>query len=659
LDGVQNVTSLTNIIEIRGGEYGLEIGTLVDVYDLPDSDEELNILRGRVGSNDLYLGNLVSADGTACTIIFGLQEDADVEHVASSVRDVVGSLNLPENIYYTGNPMLVTAISNLISRDMLRLIPITFVILSIVLFLGFRSYLGVLLPLFIAGMAILWTIGIMVLGGFQMSMVSSNIPILLLAVGSAYSIHVVNRIRIENSRDSLIPSIRKATTYILIPVFLSAITTAAGFASFTFGAYLEMIRDYGLFTALGTLISCLLSLTLVPALLSFLPEDSSVLAAHRSEGSFLSRSILAPIHRLLINHPRTILWVWGFLMLCGMVGVFMIKREIDIKDYFRKNNPTRVAEEIMTEKFGGTKPVFVLFKGDVQDPVFLKAMIDMEVYMEQSPDILTTQSIADLIVDLNSAIGNGDGIPENRALVEQLWFLIDGNEYLDRLVTPELDQALIISKFISPDNQSKIVFADYMNNYIDSLNTNGYEISITGMPFVDVTMDRSLVRSQMSSLTIALVFVIVIIGIFLRSIKSGLQAAIPIIATVLTLFGVMGFAGIPLNIGTVLVSSVALGIGIDYSIHIISHFNSALKKGKSVDESLADAILVSGKAIVINVVSVAAGFLVLLFSEMVPLEYFGMLVAISMLGSGLGSLTLLPVILILSTRRRLEGSLSE
>ena len=117
------------------------------------------------------------------------------------------------------------------------------------------------------------------------------------------------------------------------------------------------------------------------------------------------------------------------------------------------------------------------------------------------------------------------------------------------------------------------------------------------------------------------------------------------------LFGVMGFAGIPLNIATVLVASIAMGTGIDYSIHVISHFNSHIKEGSTISDALDETIAVSGKAIFINVISVTAGFLVLLFSEMVPLQYFGLLVSLSMVGSGLSALTLLPVILILAHRK--------
>ena len=154
------------------------------------------------------------------------------------------------------------------------------------------------------------------------------------------------------------------------------------------------------------------------------------------------------------------------------------------------------------------------------------------------------------------------------------------------------------------------------------------------------------------SLSIALIFVVVFVGIILRSFSSGIYATLPIFAAIIILFGVMGFAGISLNMATVLVASVALGIGIDYSIHVISHFNHTYKITKDAVKAIEDTIMISGKAIIINVTSVSAGFLVLIFSDMVPLQYFGFLIALSMLGSSQGALTLLPVILILVHRKK-------
>ena len=195
-----------------------------------------------------------------------------------------------------------------------------------------------------------------------------------------------------------------------------------------------------------------------------------------------------------------------------------------------------------------------------------------------------------------------------------------------------------------------------MEDFIRENSREDCQIEITGMPFVDITMDRSLINSQLGSISIAIIFVIIIVGLMLRSLINGLYASIPIIAAIIILFGVMGLTGISLNIATVLVASVALGIGIDYSIHIISHFNEIYTKTGLLEKSINDTLMISGNAIIINVISVSAGFLVLVFSEMVPLQYFGILIAISMISSSLGALTLLPAILIIINKNKKSSS---
>ncbi len=651
-EGISSVTSLTSIIDIKGDEYGVEIGDLVDEDDLPSTPAELENLRERVLSREMYRGVIVSEDGTASLIIFTLFEDADEKTVAEAVKEKVSSMDLPEKIYFSGSPMMVTYIADLISADLKRLIPLSFLLIAFILLLGFRTLRGVVLPLLTAAIAIIWTIGIMVLGGFKMSMISNNIPIILLAVGSAYTIHVLNRINQCREKDTR-KALTLALSFIIIPVILAALTTIIGFISFVFGAYLSMIRDFGIFTALGTFFTAILSIFFVPAIISAFSWNAKDPAKQyeKYRKSILSEKVLAPLKTLLFLHPKNILLTWGVLIILSIGGTFMIKRSVNIQEYFRKGNPTRMAEEIMVKKFGGSKPIFVYFRGDMQSPEVLKTMMKAEEYMKQSPDITSTQSVADLIAEIMDVIGEGKIIPDEKDKIEQLWFLLEGNTIMPQFVNDDLTEGIILSKFVSPDNKSKIAFSKYMDKFIKENSTNDCLIQITGMPFVDVTMDKSLIRSQLISLSLAIIFVIFIVGLILSSFKSGIYSTLPIVAAIMILFGVMGFAGISLNIGTVLVASVALGIGIDYSIHIISHFNDSYKKTGDIQAALEDIIMISGKAIFINVSSVAVGFLVLLFSELVPLQYFGLLIALSMVGSSLGALTLLPVILILVNRK--------
>ena len=651
IEGISSVSSLSNIINIKGGDSGIEVGGLVDEYNLPKTEEDFKLLRENIESNEMYKGSIVSEDMTSTLIIFTLEDDANVNTVARNVIDKTQELHLTEKLYYIGSPMLITYIAEQMKNDLTKLLPLAFLLIAIILFFSFRSASGVLLPLITAVISIVWTLGAMSLLGYSMSMISNNIPIILLAVGSAYTIHVVNRINALQGTDE-INIISTALNYIMIPVFLAAITTIIGFVSFIFGAYLEMIVEFGIFTAFGTFIACLISIFFVPAVIQIFQKGDKGTKVKLVKNTFLSNLILVPIKNVLFKNPKLILGMWLLVLGISILGTFSIKRSVDIQEYFKKGNPTREAERIMVEKFGGTKPVFVHFTGNMQNPEVLKTMMATSDYMEKSPDIYTSMSVAKLIAEINLAIMGHREIPEEQDMIEQLWFLLDGNETMKRFVSEDLTEGIIISKFKSPDNQAKKEFAAYMDLFIQENSSETCKIQITGMPFVDITMDRSLINSQLGSISIAIIFVIIIVGLILRSALNGLYASIPIIAAIIILFGVMGITGISLNIATVLVASVALGIGIDYSIHIISHFNETFKQTNNIERAIEDAILISGKAIIINVISVSAGFLILIFSDMVPLQYFGILIALSMVSSSLGALTLLPAILILIHRKK-------
>ena len=651
-DGVSTVTSLTNILDIKSSEWGIEIGKLVDEYNLPNKQSQLDSLKNYVFSKEMYKGAIVSEDGTATVVMFTLLPDADKQAVAKKIKSKVENLNLPETLYFGGLPMMMNDISDLILADIVWLLPIVFVIIALILLLSFKSFRGVLLPLLTAGIAVIWTIGIMVVTGYELTIISNIIPVVLLALGSAYTIHVLNSINQSKEKDRK-QALIKALTYIIVPVILAAVTTAIGFVSFVFGAYLTMIKDFGIFTAVGTLIALLLSIFFVPALISaFSMYRKKVETDQPEKENILTHKILQPLVTLLFKHPKYSLTAWGILLLLSIGGMFFIKTSVNMADYFKKDNPTRVSEDVMQKKFGGSLPVFVVFEGDMQSPEVLKMMIKTEHFMKEDPNIDMTQSVADLVEQMNDAMGEGKMIPDDKAKIEQLWFLLDGQDVMTQLVSEDLDKGIIQSRFASVDSKNIDEFTSKMNKFIQENNSENIKIELTGMPSVYVKLNDSLIQSQFSSLILALVMVLLIVGLMLRSISKGVYATIPIIATILILFGFMGLTGIPLDIATVLVGSIALGIGIDYSIHIITGFNFHLKETGDAEKAIEKTILSSGKAVIINVISVAAGFLILIFSQIVPLQNFGILVAISMFGSGIGALTLLPIILILANRKR-------
>lgn len=651
-NGVSTVTSLTNILDIKSSEWGIEIGKLVDEYDLPVEQLQLDSLKNYVFSKEMYRGVVVSEDGTATAIMFTLLPDEDKQAVAKEIKDKIDALDLPETIYFGGLPMMMNDINDLIVSDIVWLVPIVFIVIAIILLLSFKSFRGVLLPLLTAGLAVVWTMGLMAVTGYELTIISNIIPVVLLAVGSAYTIHVINSInhnKLADRKQALLQALR----YIIVPVILAAVTTAIGFVSFVFGAYLTMIKDFGIFTAVGTLIALILSLFFVPALISGLSMYSKKTVIENEEKqTILTHKILLPLVKFLFKHPKYTLTAWGVLLILCIGCIPLIKTSVNMADYFKKDNPTRVAEDVMQKKFGGSLPVFVVFEGDMQSPEVLKMMISTEHFMKEDPNVEITQSVADLIEQMNDAMDEGKKIPDDKAKIVQLWFLLDGQEVMPQLVNDDLTKGIIQSKFASVDSKEIEVFTAKMNRFIEDNSNEHCKIELTGMPSVYVKLNSSLINSQYNSLLIAIVMVVLIVGLILRSASKGIFAAIPVVATIIVLFGFMGITGIPLDIATVLVASIALGIGIDYSIHVITGFNKYLIDNGDTEKAIEETILHSGKAIIINVISVSAGFLVLLFSQIVPLQNFGLLVAISMFGSGFGALTLLPVILILVNRKR-------
>lgn len=650
--GISTVTSLTDIIDIKSDTTGIEIGKLIDEYNLPQNETELAKLKQRVNEKEMYKGVIVSEDGTETIIMFTLQNDVNQQEICKKIKDKIITLKLPEKLHFGGAPMMLLDISEMIIADLTLLIPIIVVVLIIVLLLSFGTAKGVIYPLITVSMASVWTIGIMSLLKYDITLITGNIPVILFAVGSAYVIHVVNHIK-EIAENDYKKAVISSLTYIIIPVFLSAVTTMFGFLSFIFGAYLTMIKDFGIFSAAGTFIALLLSLTFVPSLQAiFVPKRKiKVHKTHKKNKSFIENGILKPLFTLLFKHPKYILSIWIGVIIFGLVSSFFLIRNTNIANYFKKGSPTKVSEELLQQKFGGSSPIYIVFKGDMQSPQVLKTMIEMENYLKKNPFIKTTNSVADLIKEMNDAMGEGKQIPDEKAKIEQLWFLLEGQDIMPQLVDEEKQEGIIQSRFASSKTRDIEPFIEATNQWIAQHQTADCKISLNGMPSVYSQMDKSLLKSQMTSLALAIVLVLVLITIIIKSFKLGLYGIIPILATIVMLFGFMGITGIPLDIATVLVASVALGIGIDYSIHIINAYNYNMKQNYDFKTVIEKTILVSGKAIVINIASVTAGFLVLLFSQIVPMQHFGLLVAISMISSGFGALTLLPVILILNHQK--------
>jgi len=639
LEGVSSVTSLTNVIDIRGGEEGIVIGRLIDPHAIPDDPAQLARLRDYALSRDMIRGRLVSEDGRMSLIVCRLADEADEVAVAGRIHAAVDSSGITDKTWLAGFPFQMYHITEIILRDLKTLVPVAGLVVVICLLIGFRSPAGVALPLLTALISSVWTLGLMAALGIPLTVISDVLPVILIAVGSAYGIHVVNKYRETHGAG---PKERLETTMhvVGVSVLLAGLTTVIGFLSFIFGSYLTLIRDFGVFASIGIACALLISLTLVPVLLTFTKRTDRA----RAEVPHRVFTVLAET----VCRHRGAVAAAGVVVAAGCgVGMLRLERNAAILDYFKAGTAIRAAENVLSEGFGGSIPISIVVNGDMQDPAVLGEMEKMTAFLDSQPAVHNAQSVADLIGEMNGVMGEGRRVPDSREKVVNLWFMLEGEEALGQMVSPDYREGLISATCENLKTRGVHALVRAIDDYIARADSPVCTFRQTGLHLVYRNLDDSIIRTLYQSLALSLGLVFVCLLVMLRSFRAAILGCIPIVFTLLVVFGTMGWTGLPLDVVTVLIGSVSIGIGIDYAIHFANRFRAETARGMTPRMAVRETIETTGRAIVINAATVACGFLVLVFADLVPLQQFGVLVALTMVSSGLGALTLLPAAILL------------
>ena len=416
--GVDYVTSLTNVIDIKtGADSSIEISRLIDEYNLPQTKEDLQKIKQYTLNNKLYAGKLVSADSKYATIVCRINQDVDKNEVSQQIKSAVENLKLPEKTYFEGIPFQLLNILEYIQKDLLLLVPLIILLIAVTLYFSFRSMRGVLLPIISVGMGIIWTMGLMAICKVPLTPISDAIPVVLFAIGVAYSIHVINKFneRIIDPQRIKEQSI-DALEEVGIPVFLAGITTFLGFLSFIFGAYLWIIRDFGIFSSLGVLFILFISITFTPAVLSML-KVPHLRQKTNVEGKKKKSPLLWMMEKLSVltlKHRNAVLIVSLLIIIGSLAGIPLIKNKIDLLNYFRDGTSIRTTSRLMNKEFGGSLPIQIIAKGDIQDPAVMNEIKKFQDYLNANPNVSNAQSVSDFIEQMSDAMGEGKKIPDSR-----------------------------------------------------------------------------------------------------------------------------------------------------------------------------------------------------------------------------------------------------
>ncbi|GHV32519.1 antibiotic transporter [Spirochaetia bacterium] len=747
--------------------------------DFSGTQEEITLLQQRIASWDLYEGSIVSDDLTSTQIIISLdvpEADAGKPAVIAtlfSIRDMAQEMFSGfADVYVSGIPVLSATISETMLHDIVYLIPLVLVVLLGVLYFSFHRASGVILPTLTVLIATIWSVGVMPLIGVKLSLISMIVPILIIAVGSAYGIHVVTHYFEEMrtrqtasgmvSREEHTEIVFNLVRRLINPVFFAALTTLAGFISFCFTPIVPM-QEFGIATSIGVLVAFVLAITFIPACLLIRGPKAvkeKILAKEKmsKQVNGLEADIAKAFLGIVIKR-RFILVCTVIITAVALYGSSKLVIDNVLVEYFNKNSPIAKSDRFIRENFGGTKLVSMVLEADsteaLLDPKVLTAMDELHTtLMEKEPlvgkvigftdmikrtnqvfnadespeglrpasngqnandtekfgfgdfgisyydddfeaaspevssknaDILAAQiSTAELIALLDSAAGTKKGMNAN-TLVKELkkrtnyegmaYYEIPGDPAKYRKTTDAELEGLIanylallsgdINKFSNDPLEptaikSKVQMRTLGNNdsagvvnaikqYAGNKFPDTVRFTIGGGTMLEIAMGSLIINSQIITIIFSILMIFIIIAISNKSCAAGLVGIIAIIISVLCNFAIMGFLGIKLNIGTAIIASLIVGIGIDYTIHFIDSFKreyNACKAGEDKHVFLYHTFRSSGKAIMVNAISVGGGFAVLAFSNFKIIADMGLLVALAMGVTALLSLTVIPALLL-------------
>lgn len=651
---VEKVFSLTSVEAITGRGDTIEVGDLVA---LPVDAASLPALRERVLGNDLYVNNVVSADGKFAAILARLPHNPagfkyKVEAVGA-IRAIVAA-ERGDAFYMAGGPVFDEQFFRQAEVDTAKTLVLMTIVLSTILALLTRTLGGVLLPLLTVGIAATWTIGSMVLLGMRVNVITTMMPPLLLAVGVADAMHFLvdyqNRCRLGEEK---LPALHAVYAELFGPLFVAGLTTAIGMLSLA-TSDIQAIRHFGVFSALGVIAEFFLTVTLVPVLLSYLPVPTKGEARERKD--YLSTRMLGALHGLTVRRGGRIVTGWFLLVALSLAFASQIQVESSFIRIFKESSRIRQDADVIQKSLAGSATLEVELdtgRGDgLKDPRVLAAIDRLEAFLRAQPLVSSVQSVNGYFKDLRRAFHGNDQreyrLPESREEAAQYLLLYEldaPNGDIREFATFDYQKARVSARVDLTTSNDAVALSRAVDRYLSTHLPSDVRGHVTGLMVLYATLDEYIRDSLLSGFGTALVAIFVVFCFQMRSVALGALVMVANTMPIVITLGFMGFAGIRLDSMTAMVASIAIGLADDDSIHFVSRVRSRMDEGANIVAALRDSLVEVGRALVYSCLALCSGFAVMLSAGFVGAMYFGLLTMMTILIAVAADLLLLPVLL--------------
>jgi predicted RND superfamily exporter protein len=660
----RDVTSFSTIDNVTSSGSDLTVRPVLG--RIPESEADLATFRKNLLGNPLFVNRIVSPDGTATAIYVPIDPKANGKAVADLIRKILPKDPGSDRFFVAGDPVARDTFGAEMFRQMGFFSPIAGMVMCVALWIMFRSVTLVMANMAVAMVSIIWCMGLLIGLGYPVHIMSSMSPVFLMAIATD-SVHIFNEFgfRFGETRDK-----RKAAldTMAVVggPVFYSDLTTAVGFASLATASIIP-VKIFGLFVGFGTLVILLMSFTLVPAILVLLREAHIPKAAELPEDA-PPTTVLGHLGPFCVRHAKPIFVVAGLLLVVAGYGISRIRVNNNMVHWFKASSEIRAADREMNTRLGGTSSGYLVVKGEgeeaIKNPAMLGAIEGLQREVEKDPRVGKTFSVVDYVKRINRVLHGDDPafdrIPDTKEEVGQYLFLFGTSAKpsdLENVVDYPYQTANVFLQLKSWDAG---VMADVIRRTQAHVALHPMPGAATvrpaGIAYFNLVWSDEVLWGMVESFLWGLVLVLVILVIQTRSLLWGILTFLPLLFTIALIYGVVGLVGKDFDMPVAVLSTLSLGLAIDFAIHFVGRFQERYKTHPHVDETLAWTVSRPGRGIFLNAILFAVGFAVMMFADLTPYITVGVFMVAIMLLSGLLSVVYLTSSIHLFRRWLVKGS---
>ncbi|HXW08936.1 MAG TPA: MMPL family transporter [Vicinamibacterales bacterium] len=654
VETVQRVSSLATATIVQalhadgGDEGGLDVRPLLDDLDSRDPAA----IRALALADDLIRGDLVSEDGTVTAIVVSFDEDR-IDEVRAGVIQAIHEIvdpKLPPGIraYYNGSLEISETYNRVTLAHQRTFTPPILLLTVAAIYLMFRSVRKTALAMIAIVVSLLWTLGLYSLMGFTYNVLASMLVPLIVVLAIADDVHIMQHWDEARRRNGAEAAFKATVAHLAAPLFGASATTALGMLSLATSEVVA-VRAFGIGAAAGIMVDCVVSLVLMPTLLSLVrPETAEV--PHE-------RYFVGPLQRVAAvacAYPGRVLALTVSLGLVAVTGILQLRVDTNHINFFAPTHPISQSAAVIDRELSGVYSFQIMLEGppeSMKDPDVLQRIDRLQGQLRSFPYVRKVTSLADYVRRINRELHDGrpeaDVVPFDAAMIAQELFVFtlggEGRHELERIVASDYSRAQISIKLQSMSSDLVLVEVERADRLArDVFADTGIAVLTTGSGRLFSTLDHYLVASQLSSFGTAFVTVFAVIFLVFRSLRFGLLTIVPNLLPVLAVLGLMGYLDISMNVATVMVASVALGVVDDDTIHFINRYRRETAAGVSTDEAIRIATTHEGRASLTTAIINSAGYAVLLLSDYKPTAWFGGLLALTMALAFLAEVLILP-----------------